>query len=395
MAGPLEGYRIVDCTSFVSGPAATMLLGDQGADVVKVEPPGRGDLTRGLGAARKGLAALFVTTNRSKRSLAIDLKQPDGLALLKRLVAGADAFVQNFRPGTAERMGIGEAALREVREDLVYVSISGFGETGPYAHKRVYDPVIQALSGLAAIQRNRETGRPRMVRTIVPDKLTAVTAAQAITAALLSRERTGRGQHVRLAMLDATVAFLWPEAMAGYTWRRETSGGERPARGDQDLCFQTSDGWITAGTVGYAEWQGFARAAERPDLLDDPRFQNARDLVARADERLALMAEILSTRTSDEWLERLDAEGVPCAPVLSRRGVIEHPQVAANQLIVEDEHPHGGPMRQPRPAARFSETPAAIRRPAPLLGEHTDELLAELGLDANAVADLRARAVIG
>jgi len=390
-AGPLEGIRILDCTGFVSGPVATRMLGDQGADVIKVEPPGRGDLTRGLGATRRGMSALFATANRSKRSVALDLKHPEGRALLLRLSAGADVFVQNFRPGTAERLGLGEDDLRAERSDLVYVSISGFGETGPYAGKRVYDPVIQALSGLADIQRERRSGRPRMVRTIIPDQVSALAAAQAITAALLARERTGQGQHVRLAMLDATIELLWPEGMAGYTWTGDPAEGAAGARSqsDQDLVFETADGWITAGTVAWDEWVGFCRAAERPEWLEDPRFQSAGDLVARADERLARMAEVLRTRTTAAWLERLDAAGVPCAPVLRRSEVIDHPQVRANGLLVDDVHPHAGPLRQPRPAARFDRTPAAIRRPAPRLGEHTEEVLGELGLEAGEIARLR------
>ena len=395
MAGALEGYRIVDATSLVSGPVATMILGDQGADVIKVERPGLGDLTRGLGATRAGLAPIFVTSNRSKRSLALDLKDARGLALLRRLVAGADVFVQNFRPGRAERMGIGEAALREVRPDLIYVSISGFGETGPYAQKRVYDPVIQALSGLAAIQGDRASGRPRMVRTIVPDKLTALTAAQAITAALLARERSGQGQHLRLAMLDAMVSFLWPEGMARYTFVRDEEA-ERPSapRQVRDLVFATADGFITCGTVADAEWQAFARAVGRPEWLDDPRFATPAGRVAHWDERLELMQEALATRTTGEWLEILDAADVPCAPILGRRDLLHHPQLIANEIIVESEHPHAGRVRQTRPAARFDRTPAGVRRPAPLLGEHTEEILAELGLDRAEVAELRAAEVV-
>ena len=204
MPGPLDGFRIVDVSQMVSGPVATMMLGDQGAEVIKVEPPGQGDLTRGIGPGRHGLAPLFLTANRSKRSIAIDLKQARGVDLLSQLVSGADVFVQNFRPGAVERMGIDYESMRLARPDLVYVSISGFGETGPYSGKRVYDPVIQALSGLAYIQGDRVSGRPRMVRTIIPDKTTALTAAQAITAALLSRERKNpqdrKAQHVELAM---------------------------------------------------------------------------------------------------------------------------------------------------------------------------------------------------
>jgi len=396
MPGPLEGYRIVDLTQLVSGPIATMILGDQGADVIKVERPGEGDPTRGLGAARGGMAPLFATSNRSKRSLALDLKEPRGLELLRRLVAGADVFVQNFRPGRAERLGLGEAALRELRPDLVYVSISGFGETGPYAGKRVYDPVIQALSGLASIQGDRVTGRPRMVRTILPDKLTALTAAQAITAALLARERSGEGQHLRLAMLDAVVSFLWPEGMARYTFRRaEGPEGEGGApRQVLDLVFETADGFITCGTVADAEWRAFARVVGHPEWADDPRFATPAARVANWDARLARMQEALRARPTREWLELLDAADVPCAPILGRRELLSHPQILANELIVESEHPHAGPMRETRPAARFSRTPAAIRRPAPLLGEHSAEVLAEIGVGPGELAELRASGVV-
>jgi len=303
-------------------------------------------------------------------------------------------FVQNFRPGAAKRMGIGESDLRPFRQDMVYVSISGFGESGPYAGKRVYDPIVQALSGLAAIQADRESGRPRMLRLIVPDKLTGVTAAQAITAALFARERSGRGQHVRLSMLDATIAFLWPEGMAGFTWVGDETERARPQLA-QDLVFETTDGFITVGTVSDAEWQAFARVTDHPEWIEDERFASANARVTHVTERLALMQHALRGRSSAEWLERLDAAGVPCAPILSRRELLTHPQIAANRLIVEDVHPYAGPMRQPRPAARFDATPAAIRRPAPLLGQHTDEVLGELGIGAPEIAALRAGEVVG
>jgi crotonobetainyl-CoA:carnitine CoA-transferase CaiB-like acyl-CoA transferase len=390
VAGPLEGFRVIDVSAMISGPIATRVLGDQGADVIKVEPPGTGDLVRAIGSSPHGLTPIFATANRNKRSIALDLREPQGLEVLKQLVRGADVFVQNFRPGAADRMGLGESALREVREDLVYVSISGFGETGPYAHKRVYDPVIQALSGLASIQGDRVTGRPRMVRTILPDKLTAMTAAQAVTAALLARERTGQGQHVRLAMLDAMIAFLWPEGMAAHTFITNEAS-EPPARPRQvrDLVFRTADGWMTAGTVSDAEWAGFARATGHEEWLEDARFSTVAGRVKHWDERLELMERVLETRTTAEWLERLDAEQVPCAPILSRRDLLAHPQIAANELIVESIHPHVGRMRQARPAARFERTPAELRRPAPLLGEHTDEVLAEAGFSSDEIAALR------
>ena len=340
--GPLEGIRVLDLTSMISGPVATMMLGDQGADVIKVEPPG-GDLVRNLGPNRGGLTASFVSSNRSKRSLVLDLKTADGMAALKRLIPTADVFVQNFRPGAIERMGLGESVVRGLRDDIVYVSISGFGEAGPYAHKRVYDPVIQALSGLAAIQADRDTGRPRMVRTIIPDKTTALTAAQAITAALYARERSGRGQHVKLAMLDAMVAYLWPEGMTSLTFIGREVQASR-AQIAQDLIFQTTDGFITAGAVSDAEWLGMCTALERLDWLDDERFKTAAGRVIYAQERLAMTSEVLRLRSSAEWLERLDREGVPCAPVLSREEVIEHEQIRVNATIEEhrssDSRPH-------------------------------------------------------
>lgn len=390
MSGPLTGVRVLDLTSMVSGPVATMLLGDQGADVIKVEPL-TGDLVRYMGPNRDGLTSGFISSNRNKRSIAVDLKQEAGMDVVKRLAATSDVFVQNFRPGAIERMGLGEDVVREIRPDIVYVSISGFGETGPYAHKRVYDPVIQALSGLAAIQRDRETGRPKMVRTIIPDKTTALTAAQAITAALFARERSGEGQHVKLAMLDTMVAYLWPEGMAGFTFIGKEVKAAR-AQFAQDLIFATTDGFITAGAVSDAEWQGMCRALEREEWIDDERFNTPNGRIVNVQERLRLTAEVLETRSSAEWLARLDAAGVPCAPVLDRHEVFEHEQVRINEMVEELDHPVAGRIRQPRPAARFDRTPAGIHRHAPMLGEHTDELLQEMGLDADA---LRAAGVIG
>ncbi len=379
-AGPLSGYRIVDLTTMISGPMATGLLGDQGADVIKVEAPGIGDLVRLLGRPREGITATFATTNRNKRSIVLDLKDSVDLDAFRKLIATADVVVQNFRPGVVERMGIGEADLRKIKSDLIYVSITGFGETGPYAGKRVYDPIVQALSGLATIQGNRGVGRPRMMRLIIPDKVTAITAAQAITAALLARERTGEGQHVRLSMIDAMIALSWPEGFAGYTFVGEESDTPRNALA-QDLVFETSDGWMTAGAVSDSEWQGLARALEHPEWLDDDRFRTAGGRVAYAKERLDQTADVLKTQTTSEWLEKLDAEQVPCAPILPLSEVIRHPQVLANELIVESDHPVAGRIRQARAAARFDKTPTTLARPAPTHGQHTDEILQELGIE--------------
>jgi crotonobetainyl-CoA:carnitine CoA-transferase CaiB-like acyl-CoA transferase len=371
-----------------------MLLADQGADVIKVEPTGSGDFVRRFAPHRHGMPAIFVSTNRNKRSLALNLKDARGMRLLLRLLRGADVFVQNFRPGVAERMGLGHTALHATFPDLVYVSISGFGERGPYANQRVFDPIIQALSGLADIQADADSGRPRLVRTIVPDKLTGLTAAQAITAALLARQRTGKGQHVRLAMLDAMVAFLWPEGMAQHTFLDAPDPGARDER-SRDLIFETADGYITVAVVSDDDWRGLARALEHPEWLNDSRFATPAGRERHADDRLQMTAEVLRLRPSGEWLSSLQAQAVPCAPVLRRDDVIVDPQIAANEMIVNSEHPHLGRLRQARPAARFARTPTEIRRPAPLLGEHSDEVLGEIGIDAAALADLRAAGVIG
>jgi crotonobetainyl-CoA:carnitine CoA-transferase CaiB-like acyl-CoA transferase len=391
MSGPLAGYRIIDATQMISGPMATMVLADQGADVIKIEPPGIGDLTRALGGPR-GMSPTFTVVNRNKRSIVLNLKDQQELTILKRLIATADLFVQNFRPGVAEQMGIGEAALRQIKPNLIYVSISGFGESGPYVRKRVYDPVIQALSGLASIQADPVTERPHMMRLIVPDKVTALTAAQAMTAALLARERTGEGQHVRLAMLDAVVAFLWPEAMATHTFMSTKDVVTRPQV--RDLVFETADGYITVGVVSDAEWIGLTKALEHPEWLADARFKTPAGRVKYADARLEMTAEVLTSRTSVEWLARLDAEQVPCAPILRREDLFTDPQIAANNLIVESEHPLLGRMRQPRPAARFEKTPAELRSPAPRLGEHTEAILAELGLSERESIALRERGIV-
>lgn len=392
MAGPLSGVRIVDLTQNLSGPMGTMILGDQGADVIKVEPP-TGDFTRAMGGTKRGVAPAFAIINRNKRSVVLNLRKPRGLDMLKRLVASADLFVQNFRPGVAERMGVGEAAMRAVKPDLVYVSISGFGERGPYSGRRVYDPVIQALSGLADIQADVTTGHPHMIRLIIPDKVTALTGAQAMTAALFARQRTGEGQHVRLAMLDAVVSFLWPEGMAAYTFAGTNRSSLRASRA-RELIFETADGFITAAANTDSEWAGLCRALERPEWLADERFKTPVGRVRNADVRLEMTAEVLKTKSSAEWLQRLHENQVPSAPVLRREEVLHNAQVVANELIVESTHPHAGPMRQPRPAARFEGTPAGLHRFAPMLGEHTDEVLAETGVSTDELASLRELGVI-
>jgi len=394
MAGPLHGYRIVDLTTMIAGPWATMMLGDQGADVIKVETRGSGDHVRSGGNRRAGLPAHFLNNNRNKRSITVDLKDPRGRETFLKLAATADVVVQNFRPGVVERLGIDEAAVRAVAPNIVYVSISGFGEEGPWSGKPVYDPIVQALSGLASVQGGADDRRPHLIRTIVPDKVTAVTASQAITAALLARERTGEGQHVRLSMIDAVIAFLWASDMGSQTFP-DAEISEQRAASFIDLIYETKDGFMSVAVMTNRQWEGLCRALERPDWLEDERFRTPELRDRNINERLNQTQDVLRTRTTGEWMERLEREHVPCAPVLHRRQLVDHPQIQANGIIVETEHDQAGRLRQARPAARFEKTPSSIRRGAPQLGEHTDEILREAGLSDIEIAALRDAAIVG
>ena len=393
MSGPLSGIKIIDLSSVISGPVATVLLADQGADVIKVEAP-QGDIVRRMGHGKNNLSPAFVSANRGKRSICIDLKTRAGVAVVKKLIADADVFIQNFRPGAIERMGLSYDVLSVLNPKLLYVSVSGFGEAGPYAHKRVYDPVIQALTGLPDVQADSATSRPKMVRTIIPDKVSAMTTAQAITAGLLERERgSGEGQHIKVAMIDATISFLWPEALGGLTM----VGGEKNVRRGQlaqDLIFETKDGYITCGAVSDSEWKGMCAALEQPHWLDDERFNTPMGRVANAKERIDSMGNVLKSRTSADWLERLDANDVPCAPVLSRPEILDNEQVKANKLINQYDHPGLGQIRQPRPGAKFSRSDIRKEPIAPALGEHSDEILHDLDFSEAEIKELVDKGIV-
>lgn len=380
MPGPLNGIRILDLTAVISGPSASMLLADQGADVIKVESPKAADLTRYVSTSRAGFTAAFVNNNRNKRSLALDLKAEGAVDALKQVAKTCDVVMQNFRPGVVDRLGIGEADLRAVREDIVYVSISGFGDEGPFSQKPVYDPLIQALSGLTTVQAGNDEDRPRLVRTILPDKLTGMAAAQAVTAALLYRATTGEGQHVKVNMLDTVMAFLWGSDMGAHTF----VGDEREKETAQsfiDLVYETQTEFITVAVNNDKQWRNLVEAFGKDEWLSDPRFDTPQKRSKNINDRLGLIQEVLLTDTAEHWLAHLEAYDVPCAPVLKRKEAIRHPQVEANSTIVYDEHPEAGRLRQTRPAATFSKTPPDIRRSAPALGEHSAEVLREAGVD--------------
>lgn len=393
MPGPLDGYRIIDLTTVISGPFATMLLADQGADVIKVEPVLAPDMARGAGHGDQQFSAIFLNNNRNKKAISLDLKSSEGLEILLKLAATADVFIQNFRPGVVERLGADEKAVRKIAPSIIYTSISGFGETGPWSHKPVYDPIVQAISGLATIQAGSDEERPRLVRTILPDKLTGMATAQAISSALAWRERTGEGQHIRISMLDTMVSFLWASDMGGQTFVGKEVSTQRSAT-FIDLIYETSTDYISVSTMTNKQWLALCDAMEHPEWKQDERFTNAalRDL--NADERLQMVQEVLLEKPAAKWLKILDEAGVPCAPVLKRKDMIHHPQVVASEVILETDHPIAGRLRQTRPAARFSKTQLEIRRGAPMHGEHTEEILIEIGVAREELPGLRERGVI-
>jgi crotonobetainyl-CoA:carnitine CoA-transferase CaiB-like acyl-CoA transferase len=384
-AGPLDGIRIVDLSVMISGPLATMMLADQGADVVKVESPGLGDLMRYLGSTRNGMGGLFALCNRGKRSVVLDLKAEggEGHAHLRQLFETADVIVQNFRPGAMERLGFGYDDVKAYNPDVVFVSISGFGSTGPYSGKRVYDNVVQGYSGWASVQADA-TGQPTLLRTLGCDKVTAYTVAQAITAALFARERGHGGQHIEVTMLDATVAFLWPDGAMDIALL-EDDVAHRPTIGAGYNALKMKDGFVTTGAVSDSEFQGLCRALGRDDVADDPRFATLPDRMANG---LALagtgIGASAATITVADFLAACEIHDVPAAPLQRLDDLPTDPQVIENALLEITEHPTLGRVRQARPAPTFGVTPAHIAGAAPLLGEHTADVLAELDGQASA-----------
>lgn len=393
MPGPLDGVRIIDFTTMIAGPYGTMILADQGADVIKVEAPARSDHARRAGYGQRHFTAAFVNNNRNKRSISVDAKSPEGRQVVLDLARTADVFVQNYRPGVMGRLGLDYDDLKAVKPDLIYVSMSGWGERGPYAHKPVYDPIIQALSGLASVQAGSDHGRPRLIRTVLPDKLTGVTAAQAVSAALFARERTGVGQHIRLSMLDSVVAFLWSTDMGSQTFVGKEVDVAHAAT-FIDLIYETASGYISVSVMANDQWQGLCHAVGHPEWLDDERFKTPAGRDRHANERLEMTQEALLEKTAEEWLEILEAAGVPCAPVLTRAEMVRHAQVEASGIVIETDHPHAGRLRQARNAARFAVTVPEIRHGAPHLGEHTMAILEDLGYEENRRETLLANGVV-
>ena len=395
MSGPLDGIRIVDLSVALTGPLAAGMLVDQGADCVKVEQAPTGDVVRWMGSTVAGISAMFQAANRGKRSIVLDLRQADGLAILRDLVADADVLVQNFRPGVAERLGVAYDDIRSIRPDIVYADLTGFGPSGPYSHRRVYDTVIQAQSGLAASQTGLNDDQPKFLKQLVCDKVTAYTACQAITAALFARSRGAGGQHLELSMLDACIAFLFVDgAEHEVILDGDHSGPQSVAANNTPLAF---DGGFAAVTVPTdKEFHGLARAMGVDS--SDPDLATVRDRTANREKAMAVhraVRENATKLTVSEAEALLDANQVPFGIIRAVNEIQNDPQVIANGVFSEFDHPAAGRVRHHRPPTRFHGTPTELREPAsPTLGQHSDEILTETGR-GDRIDELRAAGVVG
>ena len=388
--GPLRGFRILDLTAVVLGPFATQTLGDWGAEVVKVEPPA-GDLLRASGVARhRGMASVFLGVNRNKRSLCLDLKTPDGAAVLRRLVARADALVTNVRPAGMARLGFGWEDCAALNPRLVYAVATGFGQDGPHRARPAFDEIIQAASGLAAVV-GGEGNPPAFVPSLVADKITGMALLSALLAALLHRERTGAGQLVEVPMLETLAAFNSVEHLGGMAFE-PAAGPAGYERLRQRKPVRTADGWITLLPYTAAHWRAFFAAAGRPELVEALGTDDAATRNANIGAVYAAVAEAARGRTTAAWLAECERLDIPATAFTALEELPSHPHLEAVGMFPVSEHPSEGGLRQARPPARFAATPAALHRHAPRLGEHTAEVLAELGYDG---AEVRALAASG
>jgi crotonobetainyl-CoA:carnitine CoA-transferase CaiB-like acyl-CoA transferase len=378
MHGPLRGVRVIDLTTVAMGPYATQILGDMGADVVKVEAP-EGDVFRYAAPQKNaGMGAAFLNLNRNKRSVVMDLKRPEERARLVELVRGADVFVFNVRPQSMRKLGLDYETLREANPRLIYCGAYGFSERGPYAGQPAFDDIIQAMSGIAALQGRNAPAGPGYVNTIIADKAAGLTAAYAIAMALYERERSGEGQAIEVPMFETIVSFTLVEHLAGETfvpaqgamgYERVLSANRRP--------YRTRDGYIGLLPYTTAQWQRFFTAAGEPALAFDPRVADPATRSRNIDTLYAELARIVASRTTAEWVELLKDADIPMSPVRTPDELLEDPHLAAIDFFAAMSHPSEGELRTLGIPVTFSRTPGSVRRPPPRLGEHTREILEE------------------
>lgn len=395
MPAPLEDLLVVDLTRALAGPYCTLMLGDMGARVIKVETPDGGDDTRGWGPPFiNGESSYFLGINRNKESITVNLKHPEGQEVLRRLLRGADVLVENFRAGTMDRLGFGYEAVRALNPRLVYASISGFGQDGPYRDRAAYDLILQGMGGLMGTT-GEEGGPPVKVGVAVADIAAGMFAAFGVLAALRVRDRTGAGQVVDVSMLDSQVA--WMTYQAGYYF----ATGQNPGRlgsAHPSLvpyqAFRTRDGYLNVAVGSEGIWARFTSAIEAPQLAADSRFATNADRVKNRAALIALLEPIFAGRTTREWAELFERSGVPAGPIYLLSELFADPQVRHRQMMVEVEHPRAGPIKQTGIPVKLSQTPGRIASAPPLLGQHTERVLSELGYDAAQIASLRSRGAI-
>jgi len=383
--GPLAGIRVVDVSSAVAGPWVSSWLAELGAEVIFIEKVGVPDVMRMTGAISGDQSGSWVHLHRNKRGMDLDIRSETGRDILLKLVTQADVFIQNFRPGVVQRLQIDYPALSALNPELVYLSVSGFGPDGPYADRPVYDPIIQALSGMAEAQNGT------YVKAVVADKTTAMAGTNAVLAALVARSNGAGGQHIELALLDAMLHWMWVEVF----WNESLPDGEpAPTYSEWYEPWNTVDGQIAANWVNFEQYKGACHALGRPELADDPRFATRDARLQNADAQRSEFAATLETMLTDDALSALEAADVPCARVVSRQEVFQDPQVLHNDIIISETHPTAGQIRTAKPPAKFSKTPTALTRHAPGKGEHTDEILSQLGLDSSEIDELRKHNIV-
>jgi len=378
MSAALAGLRVLDLTQHLAGPYCAMLLADQGADVIRIEKPGRGDDARQMPPFVGGESSPFMLWNRNKRSVVLDLKMSEGVELLEKLAANADVLIENFRPGTMARLGVGYAQLSARNPRLIYCSISGFGQSGPYRERGGFDLMIQAMSGLMSVN-GEPDGPPMRLPIAISDVAGGLFGAVGILSALAAREKSGRGQEVDVSLYEAAIALGVYEAAHVF------ATGENPPRLGQAhrgsspyQVFRSKDGWITIGGATQELWLRLCRVLGCEELTRDERFLDNARRVANNTALAALLQVPFARETSAHWLKVLEAAGIPAGPVVTHTQVFADPQVRAREMVVEVEHPSAGRMSTLGVPIKLSATPGSVRRPAPRLGEHTAEVLAEL-----------------